>query len=189
MTFTFWGTELDYFDHSYNSTRLNERAVEVPIAQHWLETVSGDGLELGNVMQHYGCTKDRDVVDRYEDDFRVLPLDVFEITDTYDWILAISTLEHVRWDRPERREVAGARKAFDHLLGLLKPGGRMLVTIPMGHHPHLDPIIMSGQIHATRDCTLVRDGEGGWRQTPVRTWEPYGKTTLWAESVWIGEFA
>jgi SAM-dependent methyltransferase len=186
MTFTYHGVELAYHDHPYNTTRWNERAVEVPVAELFLAGVTGDGLEVGNVLGHYGTTGHR-VVDLYEVADGVDNVDLFDIGDRYDWIVAISTIEHVYWDHPAPREPTGALRALKHLCGLLRPGGRMLVTVPMGHHAHLDPVLMAGQVGAVRDCTMVRDGDG-WRQTDERVWEPYGKSTMWAESVWLGEF-
>lgn len=182
MTFTYWGTVLDYFEHPYNTTGLNERAVEIPIVREWLP--DGDGLELGNVLGHYQPVTHR-VVDRHERG--VENVDVFDLTGQYDWVLSVSTIEHVRWDPPEQPDPHGAIRALRHLESLVKPGGQMLATVPLGHHPHLDELLMSGQTGASRACTLIRHGRG-WRQTHSLTWEPYGKTTKWAESVWIGEW-
>ena len=185
MTFTHWGIEYGYHDAEYNDTRKNERAVELPIALGFADRFA-EGLEVGNVLGHYGVNGHR-VVDRYEHESSVDNTDVFDISGKYEWIVAISTLEHVRWDPPEPREPQAALRALRHLESLLLPGGRMLVTIPMGHHSWLDPVLMAGHSGATRECTMVRDGDG-WRQTDVLQWEPYGLTTIWAESVWIGEW-
>lgn len=182
VTFTYWGSTFDYFDHPYNTTVLNERAVEIPIVRDWLP--DGEGLEVGNVLSHYQPVTHR-VVDRHERG--VENLDVFDITGEYDWVLSISTLEHVRWDPPEPQDPNGSIRALQHLRGLLRPGGRMLVTVPLGHQPHLDAVLMANETGATRACTLVRHGDG-WRQTHSLRWEPYGKSTKWAESVWIGEW-
>jgi hypothetical protein len=184
VTFTHFGVEDEYFDDPYNNTRKNERAVEIPIAKAFVGP--GDGLEVGNVLGHYGVTGHR-VVDKYEQAEGVESLDVFDIQGSYDWIIAISTLEHVRWDPPEKRRPQGSFQAMGHLRSLLNAGGRMLVTIPFGHQPYLDASILDGASGATRECSFVRRGDG-WVQTPQVHWEPYGKTTIWAESVWIGEF-
>lgn len=183
-TFDHWDTEHTYFDDPYNNTRRNERAVEIPIALGYAGP--GHGLEVGNVLGHYGVFGHR-VVDRYEPANGVEPLDVFDITGRYDWIIAISTLEHVRWDPPEEQDPTGAIAALRHLESLLAPAGKMLVTIPFGHNPALDDLILSGDSGATRECTLIRHDDG-WIQTARVHWEPYGKTTIWAESVWIGEW-
>lgn len=181
MTFTYWGDELDYFDHLHNTTRLNERAVEVPIASRFVGP--GDGLEVGNVLSNYRPITHR-VVDRY--DPAVENLDVFDITGRYDWIVAISTIEHVRWDE-DPKHPDGAGDALRHLIGLLKPQGRMLVTVPFGWQPFLDSEILDGKFDLTRECSLVRDGDG-WVQTEQVEHRRYAATTAWAESVWVAEW-
>ena len=180
MSFTYRGQRLDYFDHPYNSTRANKRAVEVAVALDWLPG-KGRGLEVGNVLGHYGVTGHR-VVDLHEQAPGVENLDVLGITGTYDWIVSISTIEHVRWDA-EPREAHGAAAALHHLEQLLNPGGTMLVTVPGGWHPHLDAHLAE----LDNGTTYTRHGSG-WRATKTPQFRPYGATTPWAESVWIGEW-
>lgn len=185
MTFTWHGVELDYFDHPYNTTRLNERAVEIPIAREWLWS-GGIGLEVGNVLSHYQATY-HTVVDRYETRAPAQNVDLFDVSGQYDWVLAISTVEHVRWDPPEERDPNGAFEAIGHLLSLVRPAGKMLITVPLGHHPHLDQWISMGALSPSRDCVFAREGDG-WVQHDRSMWKPYGATTPWAEAVWIGEW-
>lgn len=182
MTFEYHGTPLEYFDHPYNHTRRNERAVELAVASHWLP--DGNGLEVGNVLAHYGTTGHR-VVDLTEQGPGVENIDVFEITGRYDWIVAISTIEHVEWDTP-RPDPTRAPAAIAHLHGLLNPSGRMLITVPGGYHAPLDQYLGTGA-GTTRAGTFVRTGDQ-WEQTATLTFKAYGTTTSWAESVWIGEW-
>lgn len=184
MTFTYWGDELDYCDEPYNTSRLNERAVEIPIASAFIDRAEGEGLEVGNVLSHYRPVTWR-VVDRYEPG--VENLDVFDIEGSYDWIVAISTLEHVRWDEAIKN-AEGAGQALRHLHQLLRPGGRMLITVPFGWHPFLDSEILDGEFTPARQCSMVRDGDG-WVQTAGVEHRRYAASTIWAESVWIAEFA
>ena len=181
--FTYHGDRLDYFDHPYNDTAKNERAVEVAVALHWLPG-KGRGLEVGNVLGHYGVTGHR-VVDLHEEAPGVDNLDVFAIGGRYDWIVSISTVEHVGRDEKPRRD-ALAISALGHLLGLLNPGGTMLVTVPGGYNPTLDGFLEHGA-GTVRAATFERHGDG-WRQTEHQTFKPYGVTTPWAETVWIGEW-
>lgn len=187
--FTYNGAHLDYFDHPYNDTRLNERAVEVPIAVDFLEYVRWDdpgivGLEVGNVLGHYHPHRHR-VVDRYEVAAGVDNVDVFDIAGRFDFILAISTLEHVRWDEAPR-EPDGSARAIRHLAELLNPGGVMLLTVPLGWHPFLDAELLDDGFDFAAACTLVRSGDG-WEQTPEPVHKPYAATTRWAESVFVAE--
>jgi hypothetical protein len=176
VRFRYFGVELEAFDHEYNTTALNERAVEIPIAFDWLPP-SGHigGLEVGNVMGHYGYHGHR-VVDLYEQGDGVDNIDVFDIGGRYEWILSVSTLEHI----------ADAVKALDHLRDLLMPSGRMLITIGSGQHQALDEYLATGA-GTERCCTLVRSG-GTWVQTAELTFLPYGTSTKWAESVFVGEW-
>lgn len=183
MSFTYWGDELDYCDHAYNDSRLNERAVEIPIAQRFVASSAGVGLEVGDVLSNYRPVEHR-VVDRYEPGRE--NLDVFDVTGRFDWIVAISTLEHIRWDE-DPKNATGAGDALRHLLTLLNPGGRMLVTVPFGWHPFLDSEILDGKVSPSRQCALVRDGDG-WVQTPTVEHRRYAATTIWAESVWVAEW-
>lgn len=205
-TFTYHGQELPLFDHEYNTTLLNERAVEIPITMHWLAQNSmGRGLEVGNVLEHYfPDLVPRRIVDAYEEAEGVENIDVFSIMGEYDFIFAISTLEHVRWDAPEERDVNGAMAAIDHLIGRLARGGKMLITVPFGSNPGLDYAILADWLpERAKECVMMRGGglwyetvatgrwecKGStWHQADSIWWERYGKSTPWADAVWIGEF-
>lgn len=184
LTFEYHGKPLDVVCHMYNCTWLNERGAELAVFASWT-AATGSMLEVGNVLSHYGLGSPRRIVDRYEQGDGVENIDVFDIDGRFDEIVAISTLEHVRWDE-EPREPGGSGAALLHLQGLLNPGGRMLVTVPTGHNPPLDDWLLWGT-GADRACTLVRDMTS-WRQTPEVEIRPYGLTQPWAEAVWIGEF-
>jgi SAM-dependent methyltransferase len=197
-TFEYRGEELHYFNHMYNCTRLNERAVELAIARHFMSWAQHDawtrkrsaatGLELGNVTSHYWPAHHR-IVDRYEEAAGVENIDVFDLASgsSADWIIAISTLEHVRWDEPDR-DPNGAANAIWHLKSLLKPGGRMLVTCPLGYHPQLDREILSGRFEDARQTCFVRTGDIDWVESDEIVAKPYGATSHWAESLWVAEF-
>jgi hypothetical protein len=138
-TFAFRGERIRYWAAVYNETWKNERAVELPLAIGELHAAAGKRvLEVGRVLDHYVRTR-HDTVDRYEPGPRVLNVDIgsFRPAEPYDVILSISTLEHVGWDeRP--RDPAKAILAIRHLCSLLSPGGRLFMTVPIGHHPVLD---------------------------------------------------
>lgn len=187
-TFMYWDEELTYETGEYNDARLNERAIEIPIAQWFMEGEVGTLIEIGNVLSHYR-SEDHIIVDKYEQADDVLNVDVFSLIERCDMIIAISTIEHVRWDEPDTgKDWDGSVKALEHLLSLLRVGGQMLVTVPMGWNPYLDTAILDGRIpHPWRQCTLVRDGEG-WVQTQGLSHRRYAATTRWAESVWVAEW-
>lgn len=196
-TFEYRGEELAYHNHMYNCTRLNERTVELSIARHFMEWErhayymrhgrSSKGLEIGNVTSHY-WQPDHRIVDRYEEAVGIDNEDVFDLTEQADWIVAISTLEHVRWDEPGERDPDGAARAIWHLRSLLKPGGTMLVTCPLGYHPQLDREILAGTFDDMRQTCFVRTGEIDWVEADEIIVKPYGLTSHWAESIWVAEF-
>lgn len=179
--FTWQGHDLEYLDHPYNTTRYNERAVEVPIARAWMDAHGPPfpGLEVGNVLAHYQEIF-HTVVDLHEHAAGVINEDIRTYQqDPFRWIVCLSTLEHIEF----------GTDALAHLRDdLLAPGAPMLVTIPFGVSPPLDAMILAGETGATRDCAMVRAG-AEWRQTSRFETRPYGVIPPgWAASVWIGEF-
>lgn len=167
-TFTFDGAQFPYFAHRYHYTWLNERAVEVPIARHALETAPGPRvLEIGNVLGHYSDVS-HVVVDRYEHAEGVLNLDVFDLSaaEPWDLVVSISTLEHVGLDEfpqdPDR-----ALAAVRHLRSVLAPGGRLLATVPRGQNSALDEAIRDGRAGFDRVRALRRvTSANRWQQVP-----------------------
>jgi hypothetical protein len=182
VTFTLDGAELGLFDHPYNGTAQNERAVEIPAALQFIDR-HGVTLEVGNVLAHYGITGHR-VADRYEAGDGVENVDVFELDEPTESLVSISTIEHVRWPELGEREPAAGVAALTVLREL---AGRLFVTVGLGQNPLLDLYLLHGDHGAARFCTLVR-AAGGWAQTETPEWRPYGVETAWASSVWIGEW-
>ena len=186
-TFTWAGHELELLDHPYNTTILNERCVEVPIASEWLYDVEDDTsglLEVGNVLGHYGWGG-HEVVDLYEVAEGVRNVDVRSLDGEYDRIVSISTLEHVDQETPSRAPVS----AIQHLRRRLAPGGRMLATLPFGQAPYLDVAILEGELLADREWTMLRDDVNGtWTEHPgERVW-CHAREFGWARAVWIAEW-
>lgn len=193
--FVWRGNTLPLFDHPYNRTAANERAVELSIVQRWTNSTVSDSarLELGNVLNHYPKLEHHGmVVDRHETSPGVINADVFDIgTDVcpcgpFDEIISISTVEHVRWDE-QPRKAGGSVAAIHHLQNLLAPGGRMLVTIPTGWNTPLDEWLNSNRTGATQVQTMRRQG-ASWVEVEGPLILPYAFSTQWAEAVWIGEF-
>ena len=92
------------------------------------------------------------------------------------------------------RHPEGSTRALTHLLGLLRPGGRMLVTIPMGWQVFLDSMILDGKlpIQPERQCTMIRKTGSDpleWYQTAKLVHRRYAMTSIWAEAVWVAEFS
>jgi hypothetical protein len=193
--FVWQGQTLPLFDHPYNQTSANERAVELPIVRVWTDPTIPDSarLEVGNVLGHYpGLSHNGMVVDRHEIAPGVTNVDVFDLgtevspCGLFDEIISVSTLEHVRWDEVPR-EAGGSVAAIHHLQSLLAPGGRMLITIPTGWNQPLDEWLAADRTGATYVRTIRRQGSG-WVEIEGPLILPYAFSTQWAEAVWIGEF-
>jgi hypothetical protein len=182
-TFRYDGAEHAYLRHPYNYTWLNERAVEVPLAEAVLAgTAPARVLEVGNVMAHYrpvGHT----VVDKYERAPGVHNLDVVDLPTAadlagpYDLVLTVSTLEHVGFDE-EVRDPDKPARAIAALTALLAPGGRLWCTFPVGYNDALDEQLRNGSLGFTRLTALRRTGRSNrWEQVPVE--EVWGTAYDW----------
>lgn len=161
------GTRYPYFFHRYNLTWLNERAVEVPLADAALARRSGGSvLELGNVLAHYG-RGGHEVVDKYEQAPGVRNVDVLDLPDDgrrWDAIVSISTVEHVGVD-DDTHDAARAVRALRLLADRVAPGGELLVTVPVDYNPALDTALAAGELDGIEVRALRRTGPGPrWAQ-------------------------
>ncbi len=165
--FTLDGEAYPYLFHRYKATWLTERAVEVPFVQRIVDREPGRVLEVGNVLSHYR-SQEHLVVDKYERAPGVLNRDVLELADLgrFELVVAISTLEHVGWDEEPRRPDA-ALAALSALRELLAPGGRLVLTHPVGYNPHLDAAFRDGAVPLARAAALRRSRRRTrWTQVP-----------------------
>lgn len=140
-TFRLGGVEYPYLVHPYNRTWTNERAVEIPVARKFLESADPSRtLEIGNVLSHY-VRLDHTVLDKYEEClFRpVNNVDFihFNPDRKFESIVSLSTFEHIGWDEVPRDEPK-VLAAFQQLKSLLPPGGKALVSVPIGQNDFLD---------------------------------------------------
>jgi hypothetical protein len=137
--FVFENKEYEYFEHPYNGTWMNERAVEIPLIWERVQKIPpGRALEIGNVLSHYYKVNHR-IVDKYEVKRGVIASDILDIKfdQEFDLIVSISTLEHVGWDEIPR--VPGKHiLAIEKLRSLLSDNGLLIATIPLGYNPSFD---------------------------------------------------
>ena len=187
--FMFEGERHPYLFHRHKWTWLTERAVEVPVVQAIVDRHAGKRiLEVGNVLSHYRSQRHL-VVDRHEQAPGVINRDVLDLSylGHFDLVISISTLEHVGWDEAPR-DPDKAPEAVRRLTDMLAPGGRLLVSVPLGYHPPLDAAFRSGSLPATRIAALRRSELGPhWRQTPVDSvWDtPYDFLLYGARAVFF----
>jgi SAM-dependent methyltransferase len=195
-TFDFNGCRLELFAHRYNQAWATERAVEIPIAKWYLDQYKGrEVLEVGNVVSHYEAWRPNGhiVVDKFEKGPGVVNVDVldFHPATRFDLILSISTFEHIGFDE-ECNEPSGRKivKAMEACLSLLNPGGKLVITVPLGYNPDLDGMIRHG-LGASRESYLCRKGFRSWcvcdRESALG--RAYGKPFPYGNAILVGEFS
>jgi len=188
-TFEFEGRRLEYFFHSYNNWRLTERAIEIPIIRSCLDGKEyRNVLEIGNVSKHYydqfrSVLSGLTVVDKFEVGYDVINKDIgeFEAEEPFDFVFSISTFEHMDGDRgrnpdhvPGRsRLVSAAADNIHHVIDrLLAPGGRFVLTAPLGYTQEWDATFWSTDldempVRDVRRYLMVKRSEITWKQAPV----------------------
>ena len=188
--FLFNGREYAYFANIYNTTWQNERVVEIPIASRVLAEHKGERiLEVGHVLGHY-TEVSHDVLDKYELSEGVINEDVatFAPQEKYDFIISVSTMEHVGWDE-EPRDPEKVIKSFDNLKNnCLKKGGTIMVTIPVDWNPSLDDHVRSGRIKFDEIYYLAKNERGKWSEVDERVALnlKYDRTVPSARAIYLG---
>jgi len=156
--FTLQGSRYRCFCGLYNLTWRNEREVEIAVAAEAVKSrAAARILEVGNVLSWYMPVAHA-VVDKYEHGAGVINADVvdFDPGRRYDLVVSISTLEHVGWDE-HPRDPEKVVRAVARLKRLLAPGGRLLITAPLGYNPGFDALLEAGRLGFDRLSFLRRD--------------------------------
>lgn len=165
--FTFKGKRYQYFNHIYNHTWKNERRVEIPIIWNIIKNKKAlNILEVGNVLSHYFPIK-HDVLDKYEKGKSVINEDVitYKSQKKYDYIISISTLEHVGWDEPVKDKMKIIH-ALKNLKTMLSRNGKIIFTVPLGYNPYMDDIIAHGQLNVDEQHFLKRISKDNlWKES------------------------
>lgn len=135
------GKKYNYCNARYNSSRYNERAVEIPIGLELLERYKDDTLEIGAVLPYYSDIE-HDCIDLADGHPMAKRVDVmhWQPDRNYKAIVSISTLEHVGdgW--------VDTIVALNRLFDWLEESGELLVTLPHGYNAKLDTIIRSNSL-------------------------------------------
>lgn len=171
----------NYKVHVYNTPRINERAVEVPVAVKMLEELP-KALEVGAVLPHYMMHK-HEVIDLYEEFPGVINADVLTYqprNPNYDLVFSVSTLDHLLG--ADQFYVALAR-----MKSWLAPNGFLFFTLPYGQKPWVDEVIKADDFGTeVVRFDKVEPGSHGWgRVEPSETPRLYNGETKWANSVYL----
>lgn len=183
--FTLGTKKFNYMVHTYNYPRINERAVEVPVAIDMLKG-SPKALEIGAVTPHYLIHK-HEVIDLYEKFPGVINADVLTYQpkeENYDLVFSISTLDHLL--NPEQ-----VGNAVERMKRWTSPQGFLFFTLPYGQPqkdgPWLDEMIMQNTFGMERvRFDKVNPEKHLWMWVddaePLRD---YGVQTRWANTVFM----
>lgn len=167
--FTLKKNKYKYFINPYNHTWGNERRVEIPIIWDIIkDKKSLTILEVGNVLSHYYPIK-HDVLDKYEKGKSVINQDIvsYKTKKKYDYIVSISTLEHVGWDEPEKDKMK-IIQAIENLKKMLSRNGKIVFTVPLGYNPYMDDIIIKKKLRLNEQYYLKRISKDNlWKETKL----------------------
>ncbi|MDP3881844.1 MAG: hypothetical protein Q8Q31_03120 [Nanoarchaeota archaeon] len=191
--FNFNGKVWPYFYHSYNTTWINERQIEIPIIISYLKQTKGKVLEIGRVMPHYFNTQ-WDVLDKFEKGKNVINEDIasFSPKEKYDFIFSISTFEHIGFD--DGSKMPSGEKIIDSYKSVcqkcLNKKGAMIMTIPIGYNPHMDKLIAQNKFNFNKETCLKRIKKDSWievsKEEALKT--RYGKPFPYANALFVGEY-
>jgi hypothetical protein len=180
-TFIFLGHTYRYFTALYNATYPNERSVEIPIAMSIVNACGKCILEIGNVLSHYFVFS-HVIIDKYESAPGVINEDIVDwrADEKFDLIVSISALEHIGWDETPRDDTKIPRA----LENLVKPGGQILITVPIGQNPVLDNLVHERSIEFDKQYYLKRVSRSNiWSETSEE--EAYGSPYQYGNAIMI----
>lgn len=169
VTFQFQGRSYDYYYSSKGRTWRTERIVEIPIIMKFLNDIltsheNGRVLEVGNVLSSH-FPVNHDILDKYEIRNGIINEDVVSYNPpfSYDLIVSISTMEHVGWDESPR-DPAKLLRGIENLRRILKPFGRIVITMPIGQNQYLDGLLNENYRLFTHQYFMRRTQGTQWHE-------------------------
>lgn len=159
-SFFFQGREYFYFNHPYNKTRINERAVEVPISINFADKFSENLIEVGCVLPYY-FDSNHEVIDLVDEHPKSKKEDAVNFNYSGRNVLSISTVEHVGSsdygieEKEQNAAVKLCQKIFSESLNYF-------ITWPLGYNKNLDSwaIGLNDSLFITRQS----DNKLNWKQ-------------------------
>jgi hypothetical protein len=190
-TFEFKKQKLPYFYHRYNITWVTERVLEVPTALNYLaQTDPLKVLEIGNVLSHYFDPK-HTILDKFETGPGIVNEDILTYNPgrKFDLIISISTFEHIGYedDNPDPEKVCRALEASRRLLN---PGGKLVITVPMGYNANLDRYLRDNRIQPDQAFYFEKTDKLNWRASVKDTalQRKYCSPFPYANAILVAEF-
>lgn len=175
-TFTFQGHTFNYFDHPHNNTKINERAVELPLVKYFLDKYP-DCVEIGAVSPYY-FDGTHEIYDLTDDHPRSKKINAKDVNVGMKNILSCSTIEHcgVRDGFNSIEDIELAPALLDYWVN---ESDKYLITWPAGYCKWLD-------IHASEnyDCKFIVR-----RPFPSHEWKEVSPEELNTNDLVYGNFS
>ena len=91
------------------------------------------------------------ILDKYEIETGIVNQDIVDYNpkSRFDAIISISTIEHVGFDEPDRKE-GKALAALLKIEDLLSEGGEALISVPVRYNPEIDYILANRVINFSK---------------------------------------
>lgn len=133
----------EYFNHPYNNTIQNERAIEIPIALRYFKKFGklNNFIELGAVLPYYLEDFNHCCIDPIDPKATIL-----EYAENIDYnnkhVLSISTIEHIGTGDYGLKLVSDTA-SYDILNRIYKDSISCLISWPIGYNPNLDKKVLN----------------------------------------------
>lgn len=145
-TFDFCGFRFPLYSHFHNCGHptgvMSERAIELSLAQVFLDTVPRDAtVEIGAVTPYYWPYRVAEICDPVDEHPRVnIRASYIDVCFRHKAILSLSTFEHIgQSDYGLPEDSALNRRAFEKLFA---ESDRFLITVPGGYNKAMDDYLL-----------------------------------------------
>ncbi|MBN2421490.1 hypothetical protein JXB27_04390 [Candidatus Woesearchaeota archaeon] len=168
--FEFENEKLYYNLSKYGMCWNSERTIEMPIIIKILDKMNAkhrNMLEIGNVLNNYK-KYGQIVVDKFEKNKGVINEDIlnYKTKKKFDIMVSVSTLEHVGWDETPSKPENILLAVKNIKQNILKKGGILLFTIPIGYNPYIDSLIAKNKIKLEKEWYFKKISlSNKWKET------------------------
>ena len=133
-----------YFSHPYNDAGTNERTVEVPLGEFFINNFGYGITEVGAVMGYYGFNCG-EVIDSHDTLPGVIKANaVYDIDYTNKNVLSISTVEHFKSNEYSNTNDNDSIVFLEKIISTTK---NYLITWPLGYNSILDDYVKNSKIN------------------------------------------
>ncbi len=133
-TFKIGSLELPYFRGEYNKAYENERSIEKPLGDWFLDKFKNNVLELGCVMPYFE-REEHEIIDLCDTHPKNKKVNGLDYSYSERNVLCISTLEHYNSREYSNSSDDDAIKQLHLIIGNAR---NWLITFPTTYHPILD---------------------------------------------------